>query len=288
MLTAVLLAAIGSADLWRSLFRGRRVGRISAGLLASIGASWVLLAVLVTTGLGVPLGWVALCLLAAGGWLALTTSDEHSTGRAGRAAVAVLIALVVILLLADRTGLTLSGYLVDGQRDAATAALRDAPLPQIALFFGVGLFLAESANIVVRIALHPRSRVSAATMPVDVDAGLHDDSSHNDSSHNDASQDSSARDEDLTRTDLTRTDLKGGRLIGPLERLLIVAIVLAGLAPIAAALVAAKGIVRFPEIAQDARGGDSLSGTKAEYFLVGSLVSWATAAGAIALLVAAR
>ncbi|RFA14844.1 hypothetical protein B7R22_09030 [Subtercola boreus] len=269
MLTAVLLAAIGSADLWRGLFRGSEVSRPSAGLLASIGASWVLLAVLVTTGLGVPLGWVALCLLAAGGWLVLTTSDEHATGLAGRAAVAGLIVLAVILLLADRTGLALSGYLVDGQRDAATAALRDAPLPQIALFFGVGLFLAESANIVVRIALHPRSRVQATSMPVDDDdESLPDGASHDE--------------------DLTRTDLKGGRLIGPLERLLIVAIVLAGLAPIAAALVAAKGIVRFPEIAQDARGGDGLSGTKAEYFLVGSLVSWATAAGAIALLVAAR
>jgi hypothetical protein len=35
-------------------------------------------------------------------------------------------------------------------------------------------------------------------------------------------------------------------------------------------VIAAKGIVRFPEISKDATGG-----SKAEYFLVGSFASWA-------------
>ncbi|RFA09480.1 hypothetical protein B7R54_09765 [Subtercola boreus] len=268
MLTAILLAAIGSADLLRRQFRARAGRRPTLGAVLSVAVGWLLLAVLATTGLGVPPGWVALCLVAAGAWLALTTSHEHATGPAGRAAVVGLIVAVVVLLLSDRTALDLSGYLVDGHRDAAAAAVRDTPLPVVVLFIGVGLFLVESANIVVRIAL--QTRVEVPELP----------------EQSDDVETSEPTDE--ARTDLTRSDLKGGRLIGPLERLLIVAIVLAGLSPIAAALVAAKGIVRFPEIAEDVKGGDGLSGTKAEYFLVGSLVSWATAAAAIALLVAAR
>ena len=50
--------------------------------------------------------------------------------------------------------------------------------------------------------------------------------------------------------ELSSADLRDGQLIGPLERLLIVARALSGLYVIAAALIAAKGIVRFPEISR--------------------------------------
>ncbi len=67
--------------------------------------------------------------------------------------------------------------------------------------------------------------------------------------------------------------LRGGRLIGPIERLLIVALALAGAQGVIAALLAAKGIVRFPEIS-----ADRATGSKAEEFLIGSLTSWGLAA----------
>lgn len=73
--------------------------------------------------------------------------------------------------------------------------------------------------------------------------------------------------------------LKGGRLIGPLERLLVFALTLTGAFTLLAAVLAAKGIVRFPEISRDSKDG-----TRAEYFLIGSLVSWVTALGAAFLL----
>lgn len=73
--------------------------------------------------------------------------------------------------------------------------------------------------------------------------------------------------------------LKGGRLIGPLERVLVFALTLAGAYPLLAAALAGKGIVRFPEISRDEEGG-----SRAEYFLVGSLVSWVTALAAAFLL----
>ncbi|MYM19101.1 hypothetical protein GSY69_03710 [Brevibacterium sp. 5221] len=73
--------------------------------------------------------------------------------------------------------------------------------------------------------------------------------------------------------------LGGGRLIGTLERGLIVALVIAGMPPALAALAAAKGIVRFPEIAADRE-----TGAKAEEFLVGSLMSWSIAGAVTAFL----
>ena len=72
---------------------------------------------------------------------------------------------------------------------------------------------------------------------------------------------------------------RGGRLIGPLERVLVLVLTLAGAYALLAAMLAAKGIVRFPEISRDGAGG-----TRAEYFLVGSLVSWVVALGGAFLL----
>ncbi|MCT9821452.1 hypothetical protein N3K63_14295 [Microbacterium sp. W1N] len=79
--------------------------------------------------------------------------------------------------------------------------------------------------------------------------------------------------------DEQRPMLKGGRLIGPLERLLVFALSLTGAFTLLAAVLAAKGIVRFPEISRDGDGG-----VRAEYFLVGSLVSWVTALAAAFLI----
>lgn len=65
--------------------------------------------------------------------------------------------------------------------------------------------------------------------------------------------------------------LQGGRVLGPIERILLFAMALAGEYGALAAVVAAKGILRFPEISRDAPGH------AAEYVLVGSFVSWASA-----------
>ena len=78
--------------------------------------------------------------------------------------------------------------------------------------------------------------------------------------------------------------LKGGRVIGPLERIFIMVLAVVGAYHVVAALMAAKGIVRFPEISADAKRDDPVqAGTKAEEFLVGSLASWGLAGGAALL-----
>lgn len=81
--------------------------------------------------------------------------------------------------------------------------------------------------------------------------------------------------------------LKGGRLLGPMERLLILSLGVGGQVAAASAVVAAKGIIRFPELnAQKGRNGEVGIDEVTEYFLVGSFTSWLLALGGIGLVLA--
>lgn len=83
--------------------------------------------------------------------------------------------------------------------------------------------------------------------------------------------------------------LKGGRLLGPMERLLILSLGVGGQVAAASAVVAAKGIIRFPELnAQSSRDGGVGIDEVTEYFLVGSFTSWLLALGGIGLVLATR
>jgi hypothetical protein len=76
--------------------------------------------------------------------------------------------------------------------------------------------------------------------------------------------------------------LKGGRMLGPMERLFIVGLGLAGQLTAAAVVVAAKGLLRFPELQRgSAEGGPS---DVTEYFLIGSFASWLLALAGLGLL----
>ena len=77
--------------------------------------------------------------------------------------------------------------------------------------------------------------------------------------------------------------LKGGRLLGPMERVFIVGLGLAGNLIAASIVIAAKGLLRFPELQSklDQHRIHQLT----EYFLVGSFVSWLVALSSLLLLV---
>jgi hypothetical protein len=77
--------------------------------------------------------------------------------------------------------------------------------------------------------------------------------------------------------------LKGGRLLGPMERLLILGLGLGGQLAAATAVIAAKGIIRFPELNSQRREGDSGIEELTEYFLVGSFASWLLALAGVGL-----
>jgi hypothetical protein len=76
--------------------------------------------------------------------------------------------------------------------------------------------------------------------------------------------------------------LKGGRLLGPMERVFIVGLGLAGELTAASIVVAAKGLLRFPELQRGA--GASGPTDLTEYFLIGTLASWLVALGSLTLL----
>lgn len=80
--------------------------------------------------------------------------------------------------------------------------------------------------------------------------------------------------------------LRGGRLLGPMERLFILGLGLAGEVTAASVVIAAKGLLRFPEL-QAAHSDRSSPGPGihevTEYFLVGSFVSWTLSLASLVL-----
>lgn len=134
--------------------------------------------------------------------------------------------------------------------------LAGPPFERFLAVMGASLFLLNSANVVVRLVL-------AA-------AG--------------------------TRVEGSEQQLKGGRILGPMERLLIFGLGLSGELAAAAIIVAAKGLLRFPELqahrAEPGRrveGNDSIDAQPqridvlTEYFLIGSMSSWLIALATLVL-----
>lgn len=79
-----------------------------------------------------------------------------------------------------------------------------------------------------------------------------------------------------------QTQLKGGRLLGPMERLFILGLGLAGNLTAASIVIAAKGLLRFPEL--QSRLDQTRIHRLTEYFLVGSFVSWLVPLASLVLL----
>ncbi|HIZ98490.1 MAG TPA: hypothetical protein H9805_07915 [Candidatus Janibacter merdipullorum] len=255
---ALLLIAVGVADLARSAaeqrgVRGdpatsRRVHRI--GTEVGIVTVWLVAAL---TGLLVtPAGW-ALALLASvsvAAWL--ITSGWALTRERGH--VIALSTLAVGLLLQ----LALSGWAppAGGTFGLWTewATLPQDPEPERALLvLGLALVQLSTGNLIVRLVL-----ISTGAMSASPTAGQPSE------------------------------ELKGGRLLGPLERLFILGLGLAGQVTAAGLVIAAKGLIRWPELRAHSRPGSeghrrSDIDTVTEYFLVGSFVSWLVALGALAL-----
>jgi hypothetical protein len=92
-----------------------------------------------------------------------------------------------------------------------------------------------------------------------------------------------------TRFSNAEQRLRGGRVIGPLERILIFGLGLAGQATAAALVIGAKGLLRYPEL-NGLRNEAGAAGPRArtidvvtEYLLIGSLTSWLLALFPLAL-----
>ena len=79
--------------------------------------------------------------------------------------------------------------------------------------------------------------------------------------------------------------LRGGRILGPMERLLILGLGVGGSLTGAAVVVAAKSLLRFPELRVPRAGDPGYGGASdiTEYFLVGSFASWLVALSTVGL-----
>jgi hypothetical protein len=87
--------------------------------------------------------------------------------------------------------------------------------------------------------------------------------------------------------DASEEPLTGGRILGPMERLLVGAMVLSGALAAAGAVVAAKGLLRLPEIRSNAEQEGGTGDQITEYFLIGTFSSLLIASGLAIVVLAA-
>ncbi|MDE0545860.1 hypothetical protein [Microbacterium sp. C7(2022)] len=247
ILAGLLLLAVGTADLMRQFIPERRrwIGYLAGGLFVLVLAS------------GADAGAAGFAAIAAAALWVMTVPPD-GRGRGGFWPIGALGALCAIAV-ATVGGRGEAGPLGDAWQQYA--ALGNAAFDAAVLVCGAIVFLLESGNVIVRTALRSEQGAAAASDTPATDTALADTE--------DADTD---RAEESMAARASAPVLRGGRLIGPLERVLVFALTLASAYTLIAAVLAAKGIVRFPEINND-RG----TGTRAEYFLVGSLVSWVVA-----------
>ncbi len=191
---------------------------------------------------------IAITAMTCAGWL-LSCEVAERTGRHHAVPLAVFGFGVALLVLLSGWGSDVEGVV---GRWTSWVGLGAAVTPdRVLMVVGVLLLQLSTANQLVRLVLSSVGAMKPAGEPQASD------------------------------------QLKGGRLLGPMERLLIVGLGLAGQLTMASAVVAAKSIIRFPEIsAKREENGHVGIDDVTEYFLVGSFASWILAFGSLALVAA--
>ena len=199
-------------------------------------------------GLTAPADVVALLLVAGAsvGW----GLGVHRHLRGGSAAPPLVLGVVVVALALGGSGVAGEGGGAVGAwvGDSGFAGVRELPVERVLLLVGVLLAQLSTGNVVVRLVLAVTGTVDPAT---------HD------------------------TVEDPEQQLKGGRLLGPMERLFIVGLGLAGELTAASIVIAAKGLLRWPEL--QSRVDQARIHRLTEYFLVGSFVSWLFALACLAL-----
>jgi len=195
------------------------------------------------------LALIGIAAAAAAAWEWARTRAEHISGHRQAAPLVLFLTAVVALATLSGLGSPVAGVVEAWSGWVAVPGLQSAEPSRIVIVVGVVLLQLVTGNQLVRLLLGSVGAVKPAGQPQPSDR------------------------------------LKGGRLLGPMERLLILGLGLAGQLAAASAVVAAKSIIRFPEInAQKTRenGGIGIDDVT-EYFLVGSFASWLVALGGLAL-----
>lgn len=278
---AIALIGIGIGDLVRST--GKPPSRLAGHVVTPV----VMVVLGLLAGMRTWADWIALLLAAAAGagWGELSRKTQM-TGRRALAPLAVFAVLVLGLLGFSGAASTPDGPLATWLHWADLPGHKPLAPTRVLLLTGLALFNLATANVIVRLVL----LTIGALRPSDV-------------TNANAAAAAAARSAGRPAPPTSRQPadrLKGGRLLGPMERLVILGLGLAGEFGAAGLVIAAKGLLRFPEIQAAARSADpAAGGTTAtngtynggpagiddvtEYFLVGSFVSWLIALGSLAL-----
>ena len=262
MITAILLLMIGLSDLVRIRFE-----RSVRQPWILVGSTVLVVGALAIFGLSLDRAWVLFCAAAAAGWVAAMPIRNAAGPRVSLGLLGLAIATTLTLAYGPPSNGS-NGFLASVYTEIRLPALKSVTLTSTLSVIAVAIFLTASANLITRAALTLVKQDSAARSADSTDAkSLH----------------ILERGQSITSVwpEGQVSALKGGRFIGPLERLLIVAAALAGAPAVIVGLLAAKGIVRFPEIS-----ANQDQGAAAETFLIGSLTSWAISAAAIGYIVA--
>lgn len=274
MTATVVLALVVAADVARGARLAQRARRALAALVvAAVGTTLVV-------GFGAHVVTVAVGAVAAAAWSLLVPRVGATPGgavappRAWPAAVLAVVLVAAALVPAPEP----AGPLVDAW--ARTVPGREGVPVAVALAVLVVLVgLTRTANLVTRAALARARQAPDGNVPVVDNAGrptgLRPTGWRLAVRGRDVASLSPVEAPPEPRTGPV---MRGGRYIGPLERVLVLVLALTGAYGVIAAVLAAKGVVRFPEIS-----ADRARGTKAEEFLVGSLVSWACAGAGVLL-----
>lgn len=269
---ALLLIAVGLSDLIAARrWPDPRTGRAVG---AGVGlASIAVLALLAGLTGGGDLLLLAIAGLTTGGWVVLAARAETSDRRQGLA-LAVLAAGAGLTILLSGWSSPAAGSLDSWLDWTGIGVLAGADPTRVLLLTGLVLGQLSTGNVIVRLVL-------ASTGALDPQGGPQ-----------------------------ASDRLRGGRLLGPLERVFILGLGLAGQVTAASIVIAAKGLIRWPELqrasrdserreraaqetpgkaqetlesTEDAAAPDASIDQVTEYFLIGSFVSWLVSLAALAL-----
>lgn len=233
---ALLLIGVGVTDL---VFSIRPMRYVPEGVGAGAVVLFALLSGLTDS---LDLAAVLLLVLTVLAWGITVTWGFSDRGRPWVPLAVLGTALLVALLAAPAAG-EVDGLVGDWLAEDPVPGLGAIP-PDIALLV-LGAFLVQlsTGNVLVRLVL-------AATGTI------------NPLRHGGAAEG-------------VELQLKGGRLLGPMERVFLLGLGLAGQLTAASIVIAAKGLLRWPELQskQEQHRIHQLT----EYFLVGSFVSWLVA-----------
>jgi hypothetical protein len=241
----ILLVAVGLTD----LLRGRSDVGQPAGSRRwpALGAGLALIVVLAALAGASALADVLLLLVAAGVLVSWVLSEDDARQHQRRHGLPVGLLLGGLVVLIAASGWASQRESVLSRWLAASAFDRLAVLPadRFLLLLGLALVQLSTGNRLVRLVLTSTGALRVPSSPQPADR------------------------------------LRGGRLLGSMERIFILGLGLAGQVTAAGIVIAAKGIIRWPEL--QATPPDQRVGVDevTEYFLIGSFTSWLLALGSL-------